>query len=175
MTPTARDPGALPLAGAAHGEIDAAAVRLKRRSQAVLRRSLHIRTVDTGSCGACESEIRLLSSPYYDFRRLGLFFTPTPRHADCLLVTGPGCRAMDHALLSAYEAMPAPKVVVAVGACPLGGVFGADRYTRGEITDVVPVDVVVPGCPPSPLALIHGLLLALDRIEERITLQEGEQ
>jgi Ni,Fe-hydrogenase III small subunit len=81
---------------------------------------------------------------------------------------------MDHALRSAYEAMPGPKVVVAVGACPLGGVFGPDRYTRGGITDLVPVDVVVPGCPPSPLALLHGLLLALGRIEERINVPGGE-
>ncbi|MHB1522373.1 MAG: NADH-quinone oxidoreductase subunit B family protein [Candidatus Dormibacteria bacterium] len=174
MTRASRPLGAPPPPDAMNGDLDAAADLLRERCQTVLRRSLHIRTVDTGSCGACESEIRLLSSPYYDFHRLGLFFTPTPRHADCLLVTGPGSRAMDHALLSAYQAMPAPKVVVAVGACPLGGVFGADRYTRGVITDLVPVDVVVPGCPPSPLALIHGLLLALGRIEERINLPGGE-
>ncbi len=175
MTPPGRDPGSPLPPNTANGDLDAAADQLRKRSRTVLRRSLHIRTVDTGSCGACESEIRLLSSPYYDFHRLGLFFTPSPRHADCLLVTGPGCRAMDHAVLTAYEAMPAPKVVVAVGACPLGGVFGADRYTRGAITGLVPVDVVVPGCPPSPLALIHGLLLALGRIEERISPQGGQQ
>jgi Ni,Fe-hydrogenase III small subunit len=170
----AHDPRATPGSQQGDADLEAAAAELRSRSQRLLRRSLHVRTVDTGSCGACESEVRLLGAPHYDFHRLGVFFTPTPRHADCLLVTGPGCRAMDHALVSAYEAMPDPKLVLAVGACPLGGVFGPDRYTRGTIGELVPVDVVVPGCPPSPLALIHGLLLALDRMEERIGRRESE-
>jgi len=131
-------------------------------------RSLHIRTIDTGSCGACESELRLLSSPRYDFHRLGLFFAPAPRHADCLMVTGPGTLAMDHALMTTYEAMPDPKIVVAVGACPMGGVFGRDQYTHGDLSTQLPVDVYIPGCPPSPLALLQGLLLALDRSQARM-------
>jgi len=139
---------------------------LRRRSSRLLGRSLHIRTIDTGSCGACESEIKLLASPHYDLHRLGLFFTPAPRHADCLLVTGPGTLAMDHALLATYEAMPDPKLVVAVGACPLGGVFRPDQYSRGGVA--VPIDVVIPGCPPSPLALLQGLLVAVDRLAERL-------
>ncbi|HUY55389.1 MAG TPA: hypothetical protein VMV23_09555 [Candidatus Nanopelagicaceae bacterium] len=148
------------------GALAQAGDELRRRSSRLLGRSLQIRTIDTGSCGACESEVKLLASPHYDLHRLGLFFTPAPRHADCLLVTGPGTLAMDHALLATYEAMPDPKIVVAVGACPLGGVFGPDQYSHGGV--VVPIDVVIPGCPPSPLALLHGLLVAVDRLAERL-------
>lgn len=149
-------------------ELRQAGAELRRRSSLLLGHSLHIRTIDTGSCGACESEIKLLASPHYDLHRLGLFFTPAPRHADCLLVTGPGTLAMDHALLATYEAMPDPKIVVAVGACPLGGVFPPDQYSHGGVGTLLPIDVVIPGCPPSPLALLQGLLVAVDRLEERL-------
>ncbi len=133
------------------------------------RRSLHIRTVDTGSCAVCESEIRLLTAPHYDLHRLGLFFTPSPRHADLLLVTGPVARGMEVALRKTYDAMPDPKAVVAVGACPLGGVLAPDAWVRGNLDAVLPVDVFVPGCPPSPLALLHGLLVAVGRLAVKTT------
>jgi Ni,Fe-hydrogenase III small subunit len=142
---------------------------LRRRALALFRRSLHIRTVDTGSCAVCEAEIRLLSSPYYDLHRLGFFFTPAPRHADLLLVTGPAVRAFDVALRKTYDAVPDPKVVVAVGACALGGVFDEDELVHGCIDRVVPVDVYIPGCPPSPLALLQGLLVAVGRLEEQVS------
>lgn len=148
--------------------VEEAATEVRRRSAQLFGHSLHIRTVDTGSCGACESELKLLSSPRYDFHRLGFFFAPAPRHADCLMVTGPGTLAMDHALMATYEAMPDPKIVVAVGACPMGGVFGPDAYTHGDLAAQLPVDVYIPGCPPSPLALLQGLLLALDRGRARM-------
>jgi len=144
------------------------AAELRKRAFALFRRSLHIRTVDTGSCAVCESEIRLLSSPYYDLHRLGFFFTPAPRHADLLLVSGPAVRAFDPALLKTLEAIPDPRIVVAVGACALGGVFGEDELVHGSVDAVVPVDVYVPGCPPSPLALLHGLLVAVGRLEEKV-------
>jgi len=131
-------------------------------------RSLHIRTVDTGSCAVCESEIRLLLAPHYDLHRLGFFFTPAPRHADLLLVTGPAARAMDIALQKTYDAMPEPKVVVAVGACPLGGVYAQDALVHGRLDRVLPVDVWVPGCPPSPLALLQGLLVAVGRLSAKV-------
>lgn len=131
-------------------------------------RSLHIRTVDTGSCAACESEIRLLSAPHYDLHRLGFFFTPAPRHADLLMVTGPALRAMDIALRKTYQAMPEPKVVMAVGACALGGVYPEDGFAHGTVDRVLPVDVFVPGCPPSPLALLQGLLVAVGRLAEKV-------
>lgn len=132
-------------------------------------RSLHIRTIDTGSCAVCESEIRLLLAPHYDLHRLGLFFTPAPRHADMLMVTGPAVRAMDTALEKTYAAMPDPKVVIAVGACPLGGVYPEDELAHGSLERVLPVDVFVPGCPPSPLALLQGLLVAVGRLSEKVS------
>jgi Ni,Fe-hydrogenase III small subunit len=147
---------------------DALADELRRRALALFGRSLHIRTVDTGSCAVCESEIRLLSAPPYDLHRLGFFFTPAPRHADLLLVTGPAVRAMDTALVKTFEATPDPKAVVAVGACALGGVYEEDGFVHGAVDRVLPVDVYVPGCPPSPLALLHGLLVAVGRLEERV-------
>jgi Ni,Fe-hydrogenase III small subunit len=131
-------------------------------------RSLHIRTLDTGSCAVCESEIRLLAAPHYDLNRLGFFFTPAPRHADLLLVTGPMVRAFEVAARKTYAAMPGPKVVVAMGACALGGVYPADPFTHGTVDAVLPVDVWIPGCPPSPLALLHGLGVAVGRLAEKV-------
>lgn len=145
-----------------------AAADLRERAFALFRRSLHIRTLDSGSCAVCESEIRMLSSPYYDLHRLGFFFTPAPRHADLLLVSGPAVRAADPALLKTLEAIPDPRIVVAVGACALGGVFAEDELVHGRVDAIVPVDVYVPGCPPSPLALLHGLLVAVGRLEEKV-------
>ncbi|MDQ6772665.1 MAG: NADH:ubiquinone oxidoreductase [Candidatus Dormibacteraeota bacterium] len=132
------------------------------------RRSLHIRHVDAGSSNATESELQLLSSPAYDLNRLGLFFTPTPRHADALLVTGVVTRQMVRPLLETYEAMPAPKVVIAAGTCAIsGGLFQDSLTHRGPLEELLPVDVFIPGSPPSPLALLHGLLLAVGKAEER--------
>jgi Ni,Fe-hydrogenase III small subunit len=131
-------------------------------------RSLHIRTVDTGSCAVCESEIRLMAAPHYDLHRLGFFFTPAPRHADLLLVTGPAVRAADTLLLKAIDATPDPKAVIAVGACALGGIYEEDELVHGSVDRVAGVDVSVPGCPPSPLALLQGLLVAVGRLQERV-------
>ena len=151
------------------GQIGDAAERLQERVQRLFGRSLHIRHVDAGSCNACESEIKLLLNPYYDVQRLGIFFTTSPRHADLLLVTGPMTRAMEDPLRQTYEAMPDPRLVVAVGACACsGGIFRSSAFTGGGIAEVLPVDVFIPGCPPSPLTLIHGLLLALGRVEQRV-------
>jgi formate hydrogenlyase subunit 7 len=145
------------------------AERLRTRVQRLYGRSLHIRHVDAGSCNACESEIKLLNNPYYDVQRLGIFVTTSPRHADLLLVTGMVTRAMADPLRRTYEAMPDPRLVVAVGACACsGGIFGPSAYTYGGVEEVLPVDVLIPGCPPSPLTLLHGLLLALGRAEQRL-------
>ncbi len=141
---------------------------LRERAVALFARSLHIRTFDSGSCAVCESEIRLLSAPHYDLHRLGFFFTPAPRHADLLLVSGAAVRAADTALRKTLAAIPEPRIVVAVGACALGGVFAPDELVHGRVDAVVPVDVYVPGCPPSPLALLHGLLVAVGRLEEKV-------
>jgi len=149
-------------------ESEPVAQELRRRAMALFGRSLHIRTVDTGSCAVCESEIRLLSAPHYDLHRLGFFFTPAPRHADLLMVTGPAIRAAERLLLKTIEATPDPKAVIAVGACALGGVYSEDEFVLGAVDRLVPVDVYIPGCPPSPLALLHGLLVAVGRLEERV-------
>ena len=150
-------------------DLDGLATALRARIQRLFRRSLHVRHVDAGSCNACESEIKLLTSPYYDMHRLGIFFTPSPRHADLLLVTGPVTRAMEAPLRRAYEAMPDPRLGVAVGACACdGGLFGPSAFTRGGLSRVLPVDVFIPGCPPSPLTLLHGLLLALGRARPQL-------
>jgi Ni,Fe-hydrogenase III small subunit/ferredoxin len=130
-----------------------------------LRRSIHVRHVDSGSDGAEEWEIAALTNPYYDIQRLGLFFTAAPRHADVLLVTGGVTRAMAAPLQRVYEVMPEPKAVVAAGTDACSGGFSA---VAGEVTGgvdrVLPVDVYVPGSPPSPIALLHGLLLAVGTI-----------
>jgi Ni,Fe-hydrogenase III small subunit len=150
-------------------EHDGLASELRARAQGLFGRSLHIRTLDTGSCAVCESEIRLLAAPHYDLHRLGFFFTPAPRHADLVMITGPAVRAMDIAVRKTLEAVPDPKVVVAVGACALGGVWEESDLVHGAVDRIVPVDVHIPGCPPSPLALLQGLLLAVGRLEERVT------
>jgi Ni,Fe-hydrogenase III small subunit len=132
--------------------------------QTIFGRSLHIRFVDAGACGACISEARQLNNPYYNMHRLGFFITPTPRSADVLLVSGPVSDAMRLPLRKAYDAMPEPKRVVAIGACAIfGGVFGPSFAAAGGASEVVPVDVVIPGCPPPPLAILHGLLLVVER------------
>jgi Ni,Fe-hydrogenase III small subunit len=157
------------LAGNANSSEEACVAARLSDACALFGRSLQIRTIDTGSCAACESEVRLLLAPHYDLHRLGLFFTPTPRHADMLMVTGPAVRAMGTAVQKTYEAMPEPKVVMAVGACPLGGVYPEDELVHGSLERVLPVDVFVPGCPPSPLALLQGLLVAVGRLSEKVS------
>lgn len=138
------------------------------RIHQVLGRSLAIREVDAGSCNGCEVEITALNNPVYDLERLGIHFVASPRHADMLLVTGPVTRNMELALVKTYRAMPAPKVVVAVGACGIsGGIFGRNYATLGGVDQVIPVEVFVPGCPPRPHALLHGILLAVGRIEQK--------
>lgn len=131
-------------------------------------RSLHIRQVDAGSCNGCEIEITALSNPYYDLERFGLHFVASPRHADCLLVTGPVTRNMVTPLKLTYEATPDPKIVVAVGDCAQTcGVFRGSYAVAGSVDQFIPVDVFVTGCPPEPTAILHGILLALDRIVKK--------
>jgi len=135
---------------------------LHRRVRA-FRRSIHIRHVDAGSDGSEEVEIAALTGPIYDIQRLGMFFTATPRHADILLVTGVGTAGMADELRRTFEATPGPKIVVAAGTDAIsGGMVGRTYASSGGIGSVLPVDVVVPGSPPSPFGLLHGLLLAVD-------------
>ncbi|WP_333840171.1 NADH-quinone oxidoreductase subunit B family protein [Pelomicrobium sp.] len=130
----------------------------------VVGRSLAIRHVDAGSCNGCELEIHALNSPYYLLEGLGIRFVASPRHADLLLVTGPVSKHMEQALQRTYEAMSEPKRVVAVGDCGCtGGLFGESYASCGRVANVIPVDVAVPGCPPTPVALLQGLVTALGR------------
>jgi Ni,Fe-hydrogenase III small subunit len=139
--------------------------QLRRTIDRTLRRSLHVRHLDAGSCNGCDCEIAALLNPYHDVQRLGIDFVASPRHADLLLVTGTMTRNLEDAARRTYEAMPGPRLVVAVGACAIsGGVFAGSYAGRDGISDVLPVDVFVPGCPPRPEALIHGLLVAIGRL-----------
>ena len=148
--------------------IEALGRQIKERADRIFGRSLHIREVDAGSCNGCEIEIAGLNSPVYDIERFGIHFVASPRHADMLLVTGPVTRNMELALRKTYDATPAPRLVVAVGACGCsGGIFGRNYATCGSVDSVIPVDVHVPGCPPNPHALLHGILLATGRWQDR--------
>jgi Ni,Fe-hydrogenase III small subunit len=120
--------------------------------------------VDAGDCGACLREVKHLNNPFYNMHRLGIFLTATPRAADVLLVVGPVSENMRLPLLKTYEAMPTPKRVIAVGTCALtGGVFGRTFMSAGGVPSVLPVDLEIPGNPPPPLAILHGLLVAMGR------------
>jgi Ni,Fe-hydrogenase III small subunit/ferredoxin len=139
-------------------------VSLRERTRA-LGRSVHIRHVDAGSDGSEEWEVHALLNPVYDVHRLGVFFTASPRHADVLLVTGAGARGMAEPLRRTYEGMPDPKIVIAAGTDAVsGGLLAGSYATRDGVGEIVPVDVWVPGSPPSPFALLHGLLLGLGRL-----------
>ena len=137
--------------------------RLDETARARLGRSLSIREVDAGSCNGCELEIHALNNPFYDLERFGLRFVASPRHADVLMVTGPVTANMREALERTYAATPDPKWVVAVGDCALdGGIFAGSYAVVGGVSRVVPVDLHIRGCPPSPVRLLAGLLALLE-------------
>jgi Ni,Fe-hydrogenase III small subunit len=151
-----------PDVGDAHREMD----RLQDEVLKILGRALTIREVDAGSCNACELEIHALNNPYYNIEGRSIKFVASPRHADMLLVTGPVTKNMENALRIAYDCTPDPKLVVAVGDCgcgcgEVGALFGPNYATCGAVENVIPVDVRVPGCPPTPLALLQGILAAI--------------
>ena len=148
----------------AEGDYRVRASEIQAEVLRLLGRALVIRQVDAGSCNGCELEISGLTGPHYDLERFGLHFVASPRHADCLLVTGPVTRNMAEALRRTWEATPDPKIVIAVGDCGRdGGIFAGSYAVVGGVADVIPVDAVIPGCPPSPRALLAGLLDALGR------------
>jgi Ni,Fe-hydrogenase III small subunit len=154
-----------PAAGdAALAELAAALGNAARRR---LGRSLSIREVDAGSCNGCELEIHALNNAYYDVERFGIRFVASPRHADVLLVTGPVTRNMRDALERTYQATPNPKWVVAVGDCARdGGCFAGSYAVGGGVGEVVPVDLHIPGCPPTPMAMLQGLLALLESVDK---------
>jgi len=144
---------------------DALRTVAQRLQSGILRNfagSLTIRHVDAGSCNGCELEINAVNNPYYNLEGLGIKFVASPRHADMLLVTGPVSRNMETALKRTYDATPEPKLVVAIGDCGCtGGIFGESYASCGRVSNVIPVDVAVPGCPPTPLAIMQGILTAI--------------
>lgn len=137
--------------------------RIQRELLTILGRALAIRQVDAGSCNGCELEIQALHNPYYNIEGFGIHFVASPRHADMLLVTGPVSRNMATALRRTYDATPEPRLVVAIGNCGAdGGIFGEQSYaTCGRVANVIPVDIVVPGCPPPPIEILRGILTAV--------------
>jgi len=144
---------------AAEPSLETLGIEVKRRVEQRLRGSFAIRAVDAGSCNGCELEIHALNNPFYNVEQFGVHFVASPRHADALLVTGPVSRHMAAALKRTYAATPAPKWVIAVGDCAVdGGEFGCSYASLGGVDKVVPVDMVIPGCPPTPAALLRGLL-----------------
>jgi len=152
-----------PLPVSDDSELAAMAAKLDKAAQHRLGRSLSIRMVDAGSCNGCELEINALSNAFYDLERFGLKFVASPRHADVLIVTGPVTENMREALERTYQAMPAPKWVVAVGDCAIDGGCFADSYAVvGGVSEVVAVDLHIRGCPPSPTDLLKGLLALLE-------------
>ena len=145
-------------------ELEEVGRALEREAGRRLGRSLSIREVDAGSCNACELEINALSNPYYDIERFGIRFVASPRHADVLLVTGPVTKNMREALERTFRATPNPKWVVAVGDCACTGGIFADSYACvGPVSQVLPVDLRIPGCPPRPIELLRGLLALLEK------------
>ena len=157
-------PGTEPVPVISAGDLEAGP-QLRRAIHRTLGRSLHIRHLDAGSCNGCDWEIAALMNPYHDVQRLGIDFVASPRHADLLLVTGTMTRNLELAAVRTWEAMAEPRLVVATGACAInGGVFAGSYAGRDGIGEVLPVDVWIPGCPPRPEALIHGLLVAVGRL-----------
>jgi NADH-quinone oxidoreductase B subunit len=145
------------------GELATTVGRAARRR---LGRSLSIREVDAGSCNGCELEIHALNNAYYDVERFGIRFVASPRHADVLMVTGPVTRNMSEALKRTYDATPNPKWVVAIGDCARnGGCFAGSYAVVGGVSEVIPVDLHIPGCPPTPLAMLKGLLALLEQAD----------
>lgn len=146
-------------------EICESGAELEKKIMRRFKRSLVIRQVDAGSCNGCELEIQAMNNPIYNCERFGLHFAASPRFADVLLVTGPVSRNMEVALRRTYDSTPRPRIVVAVGDCGCnGGIFGESYASLGGVERVIPVDVRIPGCPPSPSALISGLLDYMERL-----------
>lgn len=151
--------------GPSDAENAALAAKVDRAARARLGRSLSIRQVDAGSCNGCELEIHALSNAFYDIERFGIRFVASPRHADVLLVTGPVTKNMREALQRTYDATPNPKWVVTLGSCALdGGCFAGSYAVTGGVSEVIPVDLHIPGCPPSPTDILQGLLALLKNL-----------
>jgi Ni,Fe-hydrogenase III small subunit len=164
----ADDPTAPAARAGSAADADADAGRASSEIHRVLSRSLQLRHLDAGSCNACDWELTALLNPVYDVRRLGIDFVASPRHADGVVVTGPVTRNLETAVRRTFEAVPDPRLVIAVGACAAsGGIVGEGYASAGGVDRVLPVDVYIPGCPPRPEAILFGILVALGRLDAR--------
>jgi len=142
------------------------AAALDEKTRRIFGRSLKLRQVCAGGCGGCEAEIQALGNVVFDLSRFGIQFVASPRHADGLLITGPVTKNMEKALKETYEAMPSPKIVIALGACAIsGGPFKGSKEVLNGVEGLIPVDLYIPGCPPHPLTILDGLLRLLDRLK----------
>jgi Ni,Fe-hydrogenase III small subunit len=147
------------------------AATVERAARRRLGRSLAIRQIDAGSCNGCELEIHALNNAFYDIERVGLRFVASPRHADVLLVTGPVTKNMREALERTYQATPDPKWVVALGDCAIdGGIFAGSYAVTGGVSNVVPVDLHIRGCPPTPIEILKGLIALLEHVSEKASI-----
>jgi len=152
-----------PLSPLIEAEVEVIGAKLEEAIQRRFQRSLTIRAVDAGSCNGCELEIHAINNPIYNCERFGIKFAASPRFADMLLVTGPVSINMEIALRRTYNAAPNPKLVVAVGDCGYnGGIFGKSYASLGGINEVIPVDIYIHGCPPTPTAILHGILKSIE-------------
>lgn len=141
------------------GDLPDLASHSKQHFKKLFGRSLQLRQVSAGGCNACEADLNVLATPFFDLARFGINFVASPRHSDGLVVTGPVSRNMKTALLQTYEAMPAPKVVIAVGSCSItGGPFRGSPEVSDGLDTILPVDLYIPGCPPHPMTNLHALL-----------------
>ena len=164
-----------PAIPAAAPDRNAQALRASSEIHRVLGRSLHLRHLDAGSCNACDWELTALLNPVYDVRRLGIDFVASPRHADGVVVTGSVTRNLETAVRRTVEAIPDPRIVIAVGACAAsGGIVGESYASAGGVDRVLPVDVYIPGCPPRPEAIIFGILVAVGRLDARRLTASGD-
>lgn len=163
------EPETITRADAQTEEIVQVGIALRAAARRLFQRSLHVRAVDSGSCNGCEFELATLLGPAYDLQRFGIDIVASPRHADLLMVTGVITRHLRQPLLDAYEAMAEPRLVAAMGVCPInGGVFADSYAVAGPLDRLLPVDVYIPGCPPRPQAILQGLLVLLGRAESRL-------
>lgn len=157
-------------------ELEQLGIEVKQQIDRHFKGSLAIRAVDAGSCNGCELEIHALNNPIYDIERFGIHFAASPRHADVLLVTGPVSRHMQSALLRVWQATPEPKWVIAAGDCAVcGGEFGESYACCGSVDKVVPVDVTIPGCPPTPEMLLKGILGLINGAKTRSQPSDARQ
>lgn len=148
-----------------HRAAEAIGSQIQEKASKLFGRSLQIREVDAGSCNGCDYEINGLNNPFNDLERFGVHFVASPRHADLLMVTGTACRNMELALIKTYNAMADPKLVAAVGACACsGGIFRDSTMNRNGLDTILPVDLYIPGCPPRPITILHGILKLIDRL-----------